>query len=127
MTMLRVLYVDDDPDIREAAELCLRMDPDIEVQVADSGAAALALLATDAPRPDVVLLDVMMPQMDGPALLAAIRARPGAQPPAIFMTARAMPEERARLMALGAVGVITKPFNPLGLAAEVRGLVSGVG
>ena len=122
MTTLKILYVDDDADIREVAELCLQMDGDLDVRVAASGVEALALL--DSWEADIVMLDVMMPQMDGPTLLAAIRARPGGQPKALFITARALPDELSQLMALGVAGVITKPFDPIGLAGEVRRLTT---
>ena len=119
--VLRILYVDDDADIREVAELCLRLDPQMDVRALASAAEALALLDSGDFTPEVVMLDVMMPEMDGPSLLAAIQAR-GAPPKAIFITARALPSEVERLTALGAVGVITKPFDPMGLAGEVRRL-----
>lgn len=113
--------MEDDPDIRELAELALQMDASLEVRVAASGAEALRVLA--GWTPDLILLDVMMPQMDGPSLLAAIRANPaGPQPHAVFITARALPAEVARLKSLGALGVITKPFDAMRLAGEVRRL-----
>ena len=97
------------------------MDPTLDVRIAASGAEALQVLS--GWKADIVLLDVMMPQMDGPSLLAAIRADPaGPQPHAVFITARALPAEVERLKALGALGVITKPFDALGLAREVRRL-----
>lgn len=118
--MLKLLYVDDDADIREVAELSLAMDPGVEVRTAASGAEALAVLDGDW-RPDAVLFDVMMPDVDGPTAFARWRAREApAATPAIFVTARALPSEAERLMGLGAAGVITKPFDPLSLAAEVR-------
>jgi CheY-like chemotaxis protein len=121
LTQLKVLYVEDDPDIRELAELSLQMDPTLEVRIAASGAEALQVLS--AWKADVILLDVMMPQMDGPSLLAAIRSdAAGPQPHAVFITARALPAEVERLKALGALGVITKPFDALRLAREVRRL-----
>lgn len=119
MNPLRVLYVDDDPDIRDVAELALQRDPAIEVRIADGGAAALSVLADWSP--DVVMLDVMMPGMDGPAVLAELRARrPEGGPAVVFITARALEAEVADLVALGARGVITKPFDPLSLAADLR-------
>lgn len=123
--MLKLLYVDDDDDIREVAELSLSMDPDVEVRTAASGAEALAVLEGDW-RPDAVLFDVMMPDLDGPSALARWRALEApAATPAIFVTARALPGEPERLMALGAVGVITKPFDPVSLAADVRRILAG--
>jgi CheY-like chemotaxis protein len=117
---LSVIYVDDDPDIREVALLSLELDGAIETRIAESGARALEILDSGF-KPDAILLDVMMPALDGPSTLLQIRERPNhLDTPVIFITARAMREEQARLMALGAQGVITKPFDPLGFARRVR-------
>jgi len=113
-----VLYVDDEPDIRTVASMALELDPDLRVDTADSGEEALALLASL--DPDLVILDVMMPGLDGPSTLARMRADPRLQSiPVVFMTAKAMPDEQARLLALGVAGVIAKPFDPMRLAARV--------
>ncbi|MCR5873847.1 response regulator [Phenylobacterium sp. J426] len=125
MSTLKILYVDDEPDIREVACLSLEMDPDMEVRAAASAEEALALLdaaaAAGAWAPDLFLLDVMMPGTDGPTLLKAIRERPQFDAaPAVFITARAQRQESERLMGLGAVAVIAKPFDPMSLAAEVK-------
>ncbi|WP_374472315.1 response regulator [Phenylobacterium sp.] len=124
MATLKVLYVDDDEFIREVAELALGLDPDMEVRVADSGAAALAIVDGGGFSPDVFLLDVMMPHMDGPATLAELRRVDGhGQTPAIFVTARAQATEHRPLIDAGAVGVLTKPFDPVAFAGEVRALL----
>lgn len=118
---LTVLYVDDDPDIRSIATMSLQLDPAISVHAAASGEEALALLATADWRPDAILLDVMMPGIDGVALAAAIRQMPGLDgTPLLFMTARARESDIARYRSIGAVSVITKPFDPLRLAEEIR-------
>ena len=120
---MKLLYVDDEPDIREVAAMALEMDGGIEVREASSGVSALELLA--GWTPDVILLDVMMPEMDGPATLAEIRKRDGlAALPVIFITARAQAQDKARLMGLGAAGVITKPFDPMTLAQDVRAILA---
>jgi CheY-like chemotaxis protein len=119
MSTLRILHVDDEPDIREVVEASLMLDPDFSVRSCGSGEEAVAL----APEwhPDLVLCDVMMPVMDGPATLARLRQSPGtAETPIIFMTARAQPRELEHFKSLGAAGVIAKPFDPLTLCAEVR-------
>ena len=120
---MKLLYVDDEPDIREVAAMALEMDGSIEVRQAPSGAAALSEL--DSWTPDVILLDVMMPEMDGPATLAEIRKRAElAATRVIFITARAQAQDKARLMGLGAAGVITKPFDPMTLAQDVRSILA---
>ncbi|HEY0314737.1 MAG TPA: response regulator [Sphingomonas sp.] len=125
--MIRILCVDDDPDIRTIAVMALGLDPEMDIRSAGSGPEALALLDAGTWAPDVVLLDVMMPGMDGPAVLAAIRSRDhAAEPTAIFMTARARRSDVEAYRALGAIGVIVKPFDPIGLAREVRALVGRV-
>ena len=117
--MLRtVLYVDDEPDIRQIVQLSLGLAPGLTIHTGESGEQALALAL--ALQPDLVLLDVMMPGLDGPGTLARMRAEPSlARFPVVFMTAKAMPQEVARFRELGAVGVIAKPFDPMKLADQV--------
>lgn len=125
MSALKVLYVDDEPDIREVATFSLEIDPEIQVHAASSGAEALSTLDSGAFAPDVILLDVMMPDMDGPTTLSKIRERETLQgTPVIFITARAQPHERAAFLEKGAIGVITKPFDPMSLAQDVRTLLA---
>ena len=120
MNALSVLYVDDDPDIREVAALSLGLDGQIKTKTAESGASALAILDGGL-VPDAILLDVMMPDLDGPATLGQIRQRPHlADVPVIFITARALGHEQARLLAQGAKAIIVKPFDPISLARRVR-------
>jgi CheY-like chemotaxis protein len=120
---MKVLYVDDEEDIREVAALALELDPDLDVKTEPSGAAALKTAAEW--RPDVILLDVMMPHMDGPTTLAQLRSRDATkQIPVIFITARAQPREIQDLKARGAVHVMTKPFDPMDLAPAVRRLMT---
>lgn len=122
---LTVLHVDDEPDIRAVATVSLDLDPDIALITAESGEAALDLLQGGL-RPDVILLDVMMPRLTGLEVLARLRTLPGLEStPVIVMTARVEAAERARYLDLGAVGVITKPFDPMSLAGQVRALLSG--
>jgi len=119
MTALRVLHVDDEPDIREVVEISLGLDPDFETRSCGSGREALTVSAEWSP--DLILLDVMMPVMDGPATLARLRDNTRtAAIPVVFMTARAQSREIDLFRSLGAVGVIPKPFDPMTLAASVR-------
>lgn len=125
MSALKLLYVDDEPDIREVATFSLEIDPNIEVRTASSGAEALSTLDSGAFMPEVILLDVMMPDMDGPTTLSNIRQREALKTtPVIFITARAQPHERAAFLEMGAIGVITKPFDPMTLAQDVRTLLA---
>jgi CheY-like chemotaxis protein len=125
MSAVRVLHVDDEPDIREIVALSLGLDPDLTVRSCGSGGDALAAAA--AWTPDLILLDVMMPMMDGPTTLTHLRQSPRtADIPVVFMTARAQPRELEHFVALGAEGVIAKPFDPMTLAAAVRNYVGGL-
>jgi two-component system OmpR family response regulator len=120
--MTRVIYVDDEPDIREVAELSLCLDLDFEVRTASSGEQALEIVAEWIP--DVILLDVMMPGMDGPSTLARLReSDASAAVPVIFVTARAQSSEIQGFETLDAIGVIAKPFDPMTLAKQVRTLL----
>jgi CheY-like chemotaxis protein len=122
MSPLRILHVDDEPDIREVVELSLALDPDFETRGCASGQEALA--AAKDWSPDVILLDVMMPHMDGPTTLARLRENAlTAMIPVVFMTARARDTELDHFRALGALGVIPKPFDPMSLAGWVRSLL----
>ena len=117
----RVLYVEDDPDIREVARLALEVVGGLTILACESGEDALARLAGFAP--DLLLLDVMMPGMDGPTLLGRLRqTAAGRDLPAIFMTAKMQPDEVAALEHIGAIGVIPKPFDPMRLTEEVRAI-----
>jgi two-component system, OmpR family, response regulator len=116
-----LLYVDDDADIREIVEMSLSLDGDLRVATSSSGEQALAAMR-HAP-PDLVVLDVMMPGMDGPTVLAHMRSDPALMGiPVIFMTAKANSQEVARFRGLSAIGVIAKPFDPMTLGNQVRTL-----
>lgn len=115
----RVLCVEDDPDIRMIIEFSLATVGGYEVCLCPGGYSALA----QAPifRPDIVLLDVMMPDLSGPETLAALRQQPGMKGvPVVFMTAKAMPDEVEELLQYGATGVIVKPFDPVTLPQDIR-------
>src|SRR5687768_14822240 len=113
-----LLYVDDDDDIREIVELSLSLDGSIRVHSSAGGEQALITMREQ--RPDLVVLDVMMPGMDGPAMFDRMRADPLLKHiPVIFMTAKADSGEAARFRDMSAIGVIAKPFDPMVLGAQV--------
>ncbi len=120
-----VLYVDDEPDIREIVQLSLGLVAGLNVEVCDSGERALQRLPDITP--DLVLLDVMMPGTDGPTTLQRMRADPRfANIPVVFVTAKAMPAEVARFRELGAVAVIAKPFDPMQLGQQIQVIWEGL-
>jgi CheY-like chemotaxis protein len=123
-TLQTILYIEDDPDMREVVILVLEMIGGIAVRAFSTGDEALG--ASEPLSPDLLLLDVMMPGVDGPATLGRLRQDPRfAATPAIFLTAKANPAEIRRLVDLGAIGVVGKPFDPATLADEIRELWSG--
>lgn len=122
--MTRILLVEDDESIRQIAVMSLQLMGGHEVIAFGSGADALA--GAEAFAPQLLLLDVSMPGMDGPQTLEALRRLPSlAAVPAIFLTARTQPKEVERLRELGALDVIGKPFDPLQLCEQIRALVGG--
>ena len=114
----RILYVEDEPDIRTIAVTVLESLGGFSVIACSSGREAIE--AAPSAAPDLLLLDVMMPGMDGPTTLAALRALPQtAQTPAVFMTAKVQASEIAQFKSLGAFEVIPKPFDPMTLASQL--------
>jgi DNA-binding response OmpR family regulator len=115
----RVLCVEDEQDIHEIVRLASEMVGGLAVKTCSSGSEAVAEAAVFAP--DLILLDVMMPGMNGPATLQALRQIPAiAEVPIAFMTAKTDSSEIAELKQLGALMVIAKPFDPMRLAAQLR-------
>ncbi len=122
----RILYVDDEDDIREIAGMALELEPAFEVRTCATGAQALADAA--AWRPDLILLDVMMPEMDGPETLRRLAANPDtASIPVVFITARTQTHEVQRYLEMGAAGALAKPFDPMTLAGDVAKLLDARG
>jgi DNA-binding response OmpR family regulator len=120
MPVNRVLLVDDEEDIRTIGKLALEDVGGLDVHLGTRGTELLPLVRAHAP--DLVLLDVMMPEMDGPTALRQLRES-GDETPVIFMTAKVQSREKSSYLDLGAIGVIVKPFDPMTLAADVRALV----
>jgi two-component system OmpR family response regulator len=117
----RILYVDDDADIRSVATLALKQVGGFVLTACASGAEAL--MRAPALAPQLLLLDIMMPDMDGFATLTALRDIPcAATSPVIFMTVKQQLIDVERCFRAGALGVIPKPFDPMELAHDVRTL-----
>lgn len=117
-SLRRILFVEDDPDIQTVAKMALEAIGGFTVLACGSGSEALTRL--DEFAPDLVLLDVMMPGMDGPATLAALRqSQTGRELPVVFMTARVQAQEVAAYREMGAEDVIAKPFDPMMLSEQV--------
>ena len=121
----KILLVDDEDDIREVAQMSLEMTAGWDVVTAASGAEALRVAAAE--RPDAILLDVMMPGMDGPDTARALRASAETEAiPIILLTAKVQAADRRRFDDLGVAGVLSKPFDPMELAAQVSGVLGWV-
>jgi CheY-like chemotaxis protein len=119
---MKVLIIDDEEDIRRIAHLSLGKVGGMDVL--DAGGGSEGVRKAENEKPDVILLDMMMPKMDGRATLAALRDNPTTSSiPVIFLTAKAMRSEVEQLMQSGATGVLTKPFDPMTLASQVRAIL----
>ena len=115
----RILHAEDEPDIQAIVRLALERVGGFTVLSCQNGRVALDAMAEF--RPDLLLLDVMMPEMDGPTLLKKLRAGgPFVDTPAIFLTAKVQAHEVEQYLAIGACAVLAKPFEPMQLAAQIR-------
>jgi len=117
----QILVIDDENDIQEVARLSLELTENWIVLGANGGAAG-ALLALSA-TPDAILLDVMMPDLDGPSTLRLLQQQ-GVMIPVIFLTAKVQPADRQKFMQLGVKGIISKPFDPLTLGSQMRQMLA---
>ncbi len=121
---LRLLCADDEEDIRTILELSLSLDPSLAAEFVDSGAALLARAGRE--RYDAFLLDGMMPGLDGYETCRRLKADPRtAATPVVFLTAKTQRDERERAMAVGAAACLTKPFDPMTIAADVVAALAG--
>ena len=117
-TLQRILYVEDEPDIQAVARIALETVGGFTVQICSSGEEALQAAVEFAP--DLLLLDVMMPGMDGPTTLQELRNLPDLEnTPAVFMTAKVQPQEIEQFKSYGALDVIAKPFDPIALSSQI--------
>jgi CheY-like chemotaxis protein len=118
----RILVVDDEDHIREVAGLSLGAVGGFSVTTAESGSEGLAKAAAE--RPDAILLDVMMPEMDGPTTFRRLQSEPATRDiPVVLLTAKVQPADRARFDELGVTAVLTKPFDPMTLSQEISGVL----
>jgi len=121
---MHILLVDDEDDIREVAAVSLQAIGGWRVSTATGGAAGIALARAE--HPDAILLDVMMPDLDGPATFAKLQADPHPRDiPVILLTAKAHDADRRRFAALGVAGMLTKPFDPTKLSDQVTAILTG--
>lgn len=120
----RILYVEDEPDIREVVKLTLETLGGYEVRAFASGQEAL--VGASEAGADLILLDVMMPGMDGPATLEALREIPQTlNTPVVFMTAKTQAADIQRYLGMGIADVIAKPFEPMGLPGQIEAIWAG--
>ena len=123
MSAKRILFIDDEEDIKTLARFCIELESDWQLITASSGAEGIAIAETE--QPDAILLDVMMPELDGLQTLEKLQLNPKTQKiPTIFITAKAQASDRRRFYAAGAKGVINKPFDSLTLASQIAGFLA---
>ncbi|MEE8177199.1 MAG: response regulator [Acidobacteriota bacterium] len=122
MVIHKVLLVEDDIDIQKVAQISLQFRGGWEVDLATNGEECLAKAAQN--RPDLILLDCMMPEMDGYEACRRLKQDPSLRDiPVIFLTAKSQEREVNKGLSLGAVGYLIKPFNPMTLAEEIQQLL----
>lgn len=118
-TLTKILYAEDEADIREIAVLAIESIGGFEIATCDSGAEVLGL-AKDF-QPQLILLDVMMPIMDGPSTLLALKQDLLLKDiPVIFLTAKIMTDEINHFKQMGAIDIIAKPFDPMTLSSQIQ-------
>lgn len=123
-SLSKILYVEDEPDIQAIAKLALETIGGFNLEVCSSGVEAIE----KGPQfhPDLILMDVMMPGLDGPSTLLELRKNDDLNnTPVVFMTAKVQPQEIAEFKELGAVEVIAKPFDPMTLSEQINSIWSG--
>jgi two-component system, OmpR family, alkaline phosphatase synthesis response regulator PhoP len=119
----RILIIDDEQGIRETTQVCLEITGDWEVFTASSGQEGLKLAVSE--KPDLILLDVMMPDMDGLTTLKKIQSNSEIQHiPVVFLTAKAQPAEQRQFSQLKLAALITKPYDPFTLSDQLTKIIS---
>lgn len=123
---LRILLIEDDPDIQKMVRLSLMYQGGHQVTTASCGKEGLEKAAAE--NPDLILLDVMMPEMDGYETIKALKAQPGTRHiPVVFLSARAQQVEIQKGRELGAIGYLVKPFDPMTLASQLDEIMTSGG
>lgn len=118
----RILLVDDDPGIREVARTVLEMVGGYDVEIAASGLEGLEMARTSPP--DAIVLDVMMPGLDGPGTFALLQEQPETRDvPVILLTAKTQPADLSRFASIGVAGMLSKPFDPMALSDQIAGIL----
>jgi CheY-like chemotaxis protein len=126
MSRKHILLVDDEDDIREVAGISLEAVGGWQVSSASSGIEGIAKALAE--RPDAILLDVMMPGIDGPTTFERLQDDPHTRSiPVILLTAKAQAADRHRFEQLGVAGVLNKPFDPMALSDQVAAILAGAG
>lgn len=124
MPAMRILLIEDDPDIQRMVQLSLKYQGGHQVSVAGGGVQGLAMAVKD--KPDLILLDVMMPEMDGHETCRHLKADPETRAiPVVFLSARAQHVEIQKGLDLGAVGYLVKPFDPMTLGTQLEAILQG--
>jgi CheY-like chemotaxis protein len=123
MKIKKILVIDDESDIREVAKLCLEINSNWEVITVDSGEMGLAVATAE--KPDAILLDVMMPDMDGLATLEKLQKnRKTKDIPVILLTAKVQANQKERYKILGIAAILAKPFDPVNLAGQIATILN---
>lgn len=117
----KILYAEDEIDLQTIVEITIRTTSEYEVKICNNGKELLNCV--DDYKPDLILLDVMMPELDGPSTFNCLKENDNTKDiPVIFMTAKAQTHEVANFKKSGAMGIITKPFDPMQLCSEIEGI-----
>lgn len=118
MSSKRILIVDDDDDVREATQMCLEITGHWEVLKASNGPDGIAIAQSE--KPDAILLDMMLPGMDGITILQKLRSNPDTEKiPIVILTAKAQASEQKEFRQLKVASIITKPYDPLTISQQI--------